>query len=401
MTNPKMDQLQAAVQNADDGDFLRELIGFAAQRLMDLEVEAFTGASYGERSSERQTRRNGYRDRQWQTRAGAVDLQVPKLRQGSYFPSFLEPRRATEKALVAVIQEAYVHGISTRAVDDLVHAMGGTGVSKSEVSRLCKEIDERVQAFLNRPLEGEWPFVWLDATYVKARRNQRIVSLAVIMAVGVNTDGRREVLGMKIGLSEAETFWTEFLRELTSRGLRGVQLVVADEHQGLKGAVEKVLGATTQRCRVHFMRNVLARVPKSQKSMVSAMVKTAFTQEKPEDAHQQWREVADRLRPQFDKAAEVMDAAEHDVLAFMQFPKELRTKLHSTNTLERLNKEVKRRTNVVGIFPNEDAVERLVGAVLLEQHEDWAVTRRYMPVETLQALCEPEDTDTPPALAAE
>jgi transposase-like protein len=278
MTNPKMDQLQAAVQNADDGDFLRELIGFAAQRLMDLEVEAFTGAGYGERSAERQTRRNGYRDRQWQTRAGAVDLQVPKLRQGSYFPSFLEPRRATEKALVAVIQEAYVHGISTRAVDDLVHAMGGTGVSESEVSRLCKEIDERVQAFLNRPLEGDWPFVWLDATYVKARRNQRIVSLAVIMAVGVNTDGRREVLGMKIGLSEAETFWTEFLRELTSRGLRGVQLVVADEHQGLKGAVDKVLGATTQRCRVHFMRNVLARVPKSQKSMVSAMVKTAFTQ---------------------------------------------------------------------------------------------------------------------------
>jgi transposase-like protein len=274
------------------------------------------------------------------------------LRQGSYFPSFLEPRRATEKALVAVIQEAYVHGISTRAVDDLVHAMGGTGVSKSEVSRLCKEIDERVQAFLNRPLEGDWPFVWLDATYVKARRNHRIVSLAVIMAVGVNTDGRREVLGMKIGLSEAETFWTEFLRELTGRGLRGVQLVVADEHQGLKAAVEKVLGATTQRCRVHFMRNVLARVPKAQKSMVSAMIKTAFTQEKPEDAHQQWREVADRLRPQFDKAAELMDAAEHDVLAFMQFPKELRTKLHSTNTLERLNKEVKRRTNVVGIFPN-------------------------------------------------
>ena len=230
---------------------------------------------------------------------------------------------------------------------DTLSAPGGR-----PVSRLCKEIDERVQAFLNRPLDGDWPFVWLDATYVKARRNQRIVSLAVIMAVGVNTDGRREVLGMKIGLSEAETFWTEFLRELTSRGLRGVQLVVADEHQGLKGAVEKVLGATTQRCRVHFMRNVLARVPKAQKSMVSAMVKTAFTQEKPEDAHQQWREVADRLRPQFDKAAELMDAAEHDVLAFMQLPKELRTKLHSTNTLERLKKEVKRRTNVVGIFPN-------------------------------------------------
>ena len=400
MTSPNMD-LQTAIQKADDGEFLRELIGYAAQRLMDLEVEAVTGAGYGERSPERLTRRNGYRDRQWQTRAGAVDLQVPKLRQGSYFPSFLEPRRATEKALVAVIQEAYVHGISTRAVDDLVQAMGGTGVSKSEVSRLCKEIDERVQAFLNRPLEDRWPVVWLDAAYVKARRNQRIVSLAVIMAVGVNTDGRREVLGMKIGLSEAETFWSEFLRELTSRGLRGVQLVVADEHQGLKGAVEKVLGATTQRCRVHFMRNVLARVPKAQKSMVAAMIRTAFTQETADEAHRQWREIADRLRPQFDKAAELMDVAEHDVLAFMQFPKELQSKLHSTNTLERLNKEVKRRTNVVGIFPNEEAVERLVGAVLLEQHEDWAVTRRYMPVETLQALCQPENVETPPALAAE
>lgn len=399
MTNSDM-ELRTAIQKADDGTFLRELIGYAAQRLMDLEVEAMTGAGYGERSPDRQTRRNGYRDRQWKTRAGNVDLQVPKLRQGSYFPSFLEPRRATEKALVAVIQEAYIHGVSTRAVDDLVQAMGGTGVSKSEVSRLCKEIDERVQAFLNRPLEGDWPFVWLDATYVKARRNQRIVSLAVILAVGVSMDGRREVLGMKIGLSEAETFWTEFLRELTGRGLSSVQLVVADDHQGLKGAVSKVLGATTQRCRVHFQRNVLARVPKAQKPMVAAMIRTAFAQETVDDAHRQWREVADRLRPQFDKVADLMDTAEHDVLAFMQFPKELRTKLHSTNTLERLNKEVKRRTNVVGIFPNEHAVERLVGAVLLEQHEDWAVTRRYMPVEILQALCQPDDNSSP-ALAAE
>jgi len=399
MTTSRMD-LRTAIEKADDGQFLRELIGYAAQRLMDLEVEALTGAGYGERSPGRQTRRNGYRDRQWQTRAGTVELEVPKLRQGSYFPSFLEPRRATEKALVAVIQEAYVRGVSTRAVDDLVQAMGGTGVSKSEVSRLCQEIDERVQAFLNRPLEGGWPVVWLDATYVKARRNQRIVSLAVIMAVGVNTDGRREVLGMKIGLSEAETFWSEFLRELTGRGLRGVQLVVADDHQGLKAAVSKVLGATTQRCRVHFQRNLLAGVPKAQKSMVAAMLRTAFTRETAEDAHRQWREVAERLRPPFDKAAELMDAAEYDVLAFMQFPKELRAKLHSTNTLERLNKEVKRRTNVVGIFPNEDAVERLVGAVLLEQHEEWAVTRRYMPVETLQALCQTDDVNAPPALAA-
>lgn len=400
MTKPSMD-LRTAIEKADDGDFLREMIAFAAQRLMDLEVETLAGAGYGERSPQRQTQRNGYRDRRWQTRAGDVGLQVPKLRRGSYFPSFLEPRRATEKALVAVIQEAYIHGVSTRAVDDLVRAMGGTGVSKSEVSRLCMEIDERVQAFLQRPLEGDWPFIWLDATYVKARRNNRIVSLAAIIAVGVNTDGRREVLGMKIGLSEAETFWAEFLRELTGRGLSGVQLVISDNHKGLKAAASKVLGATIQRCRVHFMRNALARVNKSQKEMVAASIRTAFTQETAENAQAQWREVADRLRPRFDKVAELMDEAEHEVLAYMQFPKELRSKLHSTNTLERLNKEVKRRTNVVGIFPNEEAVERLVGAVLLEQHEEWSVTRRYMPVETLKALCQPDDDTALPALAAE
>lgn len=400
MTKPSMD-LRTAIEKADDGDFLREMIGFAAQRLMDLEVETLAGAGYGERSPQRQTQRNGYRDRRWRTRAGDLDLQVPKLRRGSYFPSFLEPRRATEKALVAVIQEAYIHGVSTRAVDDLVQAMGGTGVSKSEVSRLCTEIDERVQAFLQRPLEGDWPFIWLDATYVKARRNNRIVSLAAIIAVGVNTDGRREVLGMKIGLSEAETFWAEFLRELTGRGLSGVQLVISDDHKGLKAAASKVLGATMQRCRVHFMRNALARVNKSQKEMVAASIRTAFTQETAENAQAQWREVADRLRPRFDKVAELMDEAEHEVLAYMQFPKELRSKLHSTNTLERLNKEVKRRTNVVGIFPNEEAVERLVGAVLLEQHEEWSVTRRYMPVETLKALCQPDDDTALQALAAE
>jgi transposase-like protein len=400
MTMSKMDPRTLIVE-ADDGDFLRELIGSAAQRLMELEVENVAGAGYGERNPDRQAHRNGYRQRSWQTRAGEIDLKVPKLRQGSYFPSFLEPRRATEKALVAVIQEAYIHGVSTRAVDDLVQAMGGTGVSKSEVSRLCKDIDERVQAFLNRPLEGAWPFVWLDATYIKVRRNKRIVSLAVIMAVGVNTDGRREVLGMKIGLSEAETFWSEFLRDLTSRGLSGVRLVISDDHKGLKAAASKVLGATWQRCRVHFMRNALARVSKSQKEMVAAMIRTAFAQETAKEAHDQWRNVADQLRDRFDKVAELMDEAEHEVLAYMQFPRELRTKLHSTNTLERLNKEVKRRSNVVGIFPNEDAVERLVGAVLLEQHEEWAVTRRYMPVETLKAVCHDDDETLPPALAAE
>mgnify|MGYP006435235033 CR=1 FL=1 len=400
MTKPRID-LHTAIENADDGDFLRELIGYAAQRLMDIEVANVAGAEHGERSPERRAHRNGYRARSWQTRAGEVDLKVPKLRKGSYFPSFLEPRRATEKALVAVIQEAYIHGVSTRAVDDLVQAMGAGSVSKSQVSRLCEDIDERVQAFLKRPLDGDWPFVWLDATYIKTRRNNRIVSVAAILAVGVNTDGRREVLGLKLGLSEAETFWAEFLRELTGRGLKGVQLVISDDHKGLRAAVDKVLGATTQRCRVHFMRNILSRVPKAHKEMVAASIRTAFAQETAAKAHEQWREVADSLRPRFDKAAELMDEAEHNVLAYMQFPRELRSKLHSTNTLESLNKEVKRRTNVVGIFPNEDAVERLVGAVLLEQHEEWAVTRRYMPVEILRALCQNDPDTTRPALAAE
>ena len=246
--------LRALLEKSPDATFLREMIGFAANRLMQLETEELCGAGHRERSQERRNQRNGYRDRDWETRAGTVELRIPKLRRGSYFPGFLEPRRAAEKAMTAVIQEAYVHGISTRSVDDLVRAMGMEGVSKSQVSRLCGEIDERVQAFLSRPIEGEWPYLWLDATYVKVRRDHRIVSVAVIVAVGVNTDGRREVLGMTTGDSEAEPFWTEFLRRLRHRGLRGVKLVVSDAHDGLKAAIAKVLNATWQRCRFHFMR---------------------------------------------------------------------------------------------------------------------------------------------------
>ena len=289
-----------------------------------------------------------------------------------------------EKALTAVIQEAYIQGISTRSVDDLVKTLGMTGVSKSQVSRLCEDIDERVHAFLNRPLEGDWPYLWIDATYVKVRQHGRVVPVAVIIAVGVNTDGRREVLGMDIGPSEAEPFWTDFLRSLTRRGLRGVKLVVSDAHQGLKAAAARVLNATWQRCRVHFMRNALAHAGKSGRRVVSAFVATAFVQETPEAAKQQWRGVADQLRPRLPKLAALMDDAEDDVLAYMTFPAAHRPKLHSTNPLERLNGEIKRRTDVVGIFPNEAAITRLVGALLLEQNDEWAVQRcRYMTLETM------------------
>ena len=261
MTDEMM-SFQTLLEKSSDTDLLREMIGFAAHRLMELEVENQTGAAYGERSADRTTQRNGYRDRDWETRAGTVELRIPKLRKGSYFPGFLEPRRMAEKALTAVIQEAYIQGISTRSVDELVKAMGMTGISKSQVSRLCGEIDGKIAAFLDRPLEGEWPYIWLDATYVKARRDGRIVSVAVIVAVGVNSDGRREVLGLAIGASEAETFWTDFLRKLARRGLRGVKLVVSDAHEGLKAAIARVLNSSWQRCRVHFMRNVLAHAGK-------------------------------------------------------------------------------------------------------------------------------------------
>ena len=386
MTDTMM-SLQALVEKSADADLLREMVGFAAQRLMELEVEGLTGAAHGERDPNRLNQRNGYRDRVWETRAGTVELRIPKLRKGSYFPGFLEPRRMAEKALTAVIQEAYVQGVSTRSVDDLVKAMGMTGISKSQVSRLCGEIDGKIADFLNRPLEGDWPYVWLDATYVKGRRDGHVVSVAVIIAVGVNGDGRREVLGMAIGASEAETFWTDFLRSLARRGLRGVKLVVSDAHLGLKAAVAKVLNASWQRCRVHFMRNAVAHAGKQGRRVVSAFIGTAFAQDDAEAARAQWRQVADQLRPRVRKLAELMDEAETDVLAYMSFPAAHRPKLHSTNPIERVNGEIKRRTDVVGIFPNDEAIFRLVGAILLEQNDEWAVQRaRYMTLETIAPL---------------
>jgi putative transposase len=398
MTNERMALLDLVEKDADS-DLVRDMLAFAAERMMEAEAEVAAGAAKGARTPLRDAHRNGYRAREWDTRAGRIELAIPRLRKGSYFPSFLEPRRTAEKALVAVIQEAYVHGVSTRSVDDLVKAMGAGGMSKSQVSRLCAEIDTRVNAFLSRPLEGAWPYLWLDATYIKVREGGRIISRAVIVAVAVNSDGKREVLGIAVGPSEAETFWTDFLRSLADRGLRGIKLVIADDHKGLRAAARRVFNAGLQRCRVHWMRNALAHAPAKQRAAVAAMLKTIFAQETKAEAAAQWNVVADALREKQPKLGAMMDASREDVLAYMDFPKDHWPQISSTNPLERLNKEIKRRSDVVGIFPNDAAIIRLVGALMLETNDEWAVARRYMSLETLARLAH-TDTVRLPAVAA-
>jgi putative transposase len=368
-------------------DFLREGVRVLGEAVMELEVTQHLGAERHERTPTRTGQRNGYRERAWDTRVGTVELRVPRVRDGSFFPSLLEPRKRAERALVAVVQEAYVHGVSTRRVDDLVKALGLGGVSKSQVSRLCEGLDREVERFRTRKLTRDYPYVWLDATYVKVRERERVVSQAVVIAVGVVPSGEREVLGLDVGPSEDHGFWLGFLRGLVARGLGGVQLVTSDAHQGLRGAVGAVLhGASWQRCRVHFVRNALALVPKGVQEMVAATIRTAFAQPDAAGARRQWRQIADGFRGQFPRLAGLLDDAEEDVLAYLAFPREHWRQIWSTNPLERLNKEVKRRTDVVGIFPNQAAVRRLVGAVLMEQHDEWRVGRKYVGAESLAKL---------------
>jgi putative transposase len=394
MAKPRMD-LSAFIGKLleeQDGDVLREGIRVLSQALMEAEVSGVIGAERHERSGDRTTYRNGYRTRTWDTRVGTIELQIPKVRSGAYFPSLLQPRRRSEHALLAVVQEAYVHGVSTRKVDDLMKALGLDGVSKSEVSRICAELDPLVEAFRTRPLTGEHPYVWVDATYHKVRVDGRVLSQATVVAIGVTADGERQVLGVDVGPSEDRAFWTAFLRSLVKRGLRGVRLVISDAHEGLKAAIASVLsGATWQRCRVHFMRNLLATVPQGAREAVAAIVRTVFAQPDHATAMAQLKKVADGLRTRFARAAAVLEEAAEDVLAYRLFPSEHQRQLHSTNVLERLNKEIKRRSNVVGIFPSPQSTLRLVGAVLLEQDDEWAVAdRRYFSAESMKQLAAPE-----------
>jgi putative transposase len=398
MAKPRMDlpAFVGKLLEEQDGDVLREGIRVLSQALMETEVAGLIGAERHERTGERTAYRNGTRLRTWDTRVGTIELAIPKVKPGTYFPSLLQPRRRAEHALLAVVQEAYVHGVSTRKVDDLVRALGLDGISKSEVSRICGELDTAVAAFRTRPLTGEHRYLWVDATYHKVRVDGRVVSQATVVAVAVTSEGDRQVLGLDVGPSEDRAFWTAFLRSLVKRGLTGVRLVISDAHEGLKQAIATVLtGTTWQRCRVHFMRNLLATVSQGMREAIAAVVRTIFAQPDHASALVQLRKVAEGLRPRFPRAATLLEDAAEDVLAYRHFPLAHQRQLHSTNTLERLNKEIKRRSNVVGIFPNPAAVIRLVGAILIEQDDEWAVAeRRYFSAESMQEATTPALSST-------
>lgn len=369
-----------------DPDLLREMVRDFAGALMSAEVDGICGAGYGEVSAERENSRNGYRERRWDTRAGTIDVAIPKLRQGSYFPDWLlEPRRRAEKALVAVVAECYVRGISTRRVDGLVKTLGIEGMSKSQVSELARSLDPIVESFRNRPLDaGPYRYVWIDALTQKCREGGRIVNVCAVIATAVNGNGQREVLGLDVVTEEDGAAWTAFLRGLVARGLSGVELMISDAHQGLKNAIAAVVpGTSWQRCRAHFMRNLGIRVPKSAQEMVATLVRSIWAQPDAETTWAQHTRVVEQLTEKFSAAAEMIAEAGPDILAFAVFPKAHWKQIWSNNPQERLNKELRRRSDVVGIFPNRDAVIRLLGAVLAEQHDEWAVARRYMSMDSL------------------
>jgi len=370
-------------------DFLKEAVAMVAAQLMEAEISGEIGARRGEVSAERQAYRNGYRPRAWETRVGEIDLLVPRKRSGeAYFPSFLEPRRAAEQAIVSVVMEAYVNGVSTRKVDRLVEQLGISGMTKDRVSGLCRGLDERVEAFRDRPLEGEYPYLWLDAKHLKVRSGGHVRSKALVVAYAVHDTGRREVIGIDIGEVETEAFWVEFLRGLRARGLAGVRLAVSDHHEGLKTAVAKILACPWQRCTVHFVRNMHGHCRRSERGLVSAALREIFDADSHEQARTRLGDVLDRFRGPVAKVAELLEAAEEDLLAFYRFPAPHWPKLRSTNPLERLNKEIGRRSDVVGIFPNDAAAIRLVGAMLIEQNDEWLVCRRYLSDESLALVLE-------------
>ena len=404
MVKERMDLLELLRKGGMDGDvdFLREALRVLVEGIMDAEVSARTGAEYGERSPERVTQRNGYRSRAWDTRVGTMELHIPKLREGSYFPSLLEPRRRSERALLAVIQQAYVEGVSTRRVDDLVKALGCEGISKSQVSRICQELDVVVDGFLGRPLDGgPYPYLWLDALTQKVREDGRIVNVSVVVATAVNGEGKREISGMDVGTSEDGAFWLAFLRSRSARGLSGVELVVSDAHQGLRGAIAAVFGgASWQRCRTHFMTNLLTRVPRRAQPWVATMVRTIYQQPSPDEVHAQLDRVTDQLQNRFPQVASLLDEWTRPDPISWPSPASLSPtgrRSGPTTPWRRLNKEIRRRTDVVGIFPNRPAVRRLVGAVLAEQHDEWTVGRRYITPTVLtfnEALAGAEPAET-------
>jgi putative transposase len=366
-------------------DVLRDSLRWVCQQLMEAEVSELIGAEHGERNPERLTHRNGYRARPWQTRAGEIELAIPKLRRGSYFPSFLEPRKRSEQALVSVVQEAYVAGVSTRKVDQVVESLG-LRISKSEVSRICQGLDEQVNAFRNRPLEGRYPYLWLDAKVERVRDGGRVVRKALVLAYGVHESGYREVIALDVGEAETEAFWRSFLRDLVKRGLTGVQLVVSDAHAGLKKAIAQVLGCPWQRCSVHFLREALGHARREQQPMLAALLRPLFTADNGEQARELVSDALDRLRKPLPKIAELLEEAEEDLLAFYALPAEHWPKLRSTNPLERVNREIGRRTDVVGIFPNDKALLRLAASIVIEQNDEWLVGRRYLSLDSLALL---------------